>query len=73
MGAAVVGLLTYEVPRTTPAGSRVVAEAARPTWCRPISTMTRGAVAALGPVRTWKVAPQVPAGFGFLQTKEPGP
>jgi uncharacterized protein (TIGR04222 family) len=70
MGAALVGLLTYELPRTTPAGSRIIAEAGKP-YLVPAADLDHDprAVAALGPARTWKVAPQVPAGFGFLRPK----
>jgi uncharacterized protein (TIGR04222 family) len=73
VGAAVVALLTYEVPRTTPAGSRVIAEARKPYLVPADLDHDPRAVAALGPARTWKVAPQVPAGFGFLRPKDPGP
>jgi len=75
LGAGVVAILTYELPRTTPAGSRVIADTRRPYPVPADLDLDRDprAVAALGPVRTWKVAPQVPARFGFLRPRDPGP
>jgi uncharacterized protein (TIGR04222 family) len=69
-----LGLSTYVVPRTTPAGSRVVAQARKLHLGRATDLgHDPRAVAALGPARTWKIARQVPTGFGFPRPKDPRP